>query len=113
MAKAKILHATKDQTGYHYLVHLDQDMTVASHEAHEHCLAEGSPHPHFLRRYDFGHLTPEVHQQNGKPMTEAQYLASMEAMIRENVANELAGIRFYQPAPPKHEKVKSLHGKEL
>src|SRR6266852_507647 len=113
MAKAKILHATKDRSGYHFLVHLDTDMIVGSHEAHELSLPEGAPHPHFLRKWDFGHLTPGVHQQNGKDMTEKQYLASIEEMLAEQIALELAGIRLYQPAPPKHEKVETLHGLEI
>lgn len=110
---AKILHATKDASGYHFLVHLDTGMIVASHEAHEHGLEEAAPHPHFVRKYDFGHLTPGVHVQNGKDMTEAEYLASIESMLKEQAALELQGIRFYQPAPPPHEKVLSLHGKEI
>lgn len=122
---AKVLHATKDRSGYHFLVHLDMAMRVGSHEAHELCLPEGAPHPHFVRRWDFGHLTPGVHQihhpeqvsdenPNGLvDMTEEEYLASIEAMLTEQIALELEGIRFYQPAPRPHAIVDALHQKEL
>jgi hypothetical protein len=113
MAQARILHAAKDVTGYHFLVHLDQDWTVAPHEAHELALPAGSPHPEFIRKWDFGHLTPGVHIQNGKDMTEAQYLISIEAMLKEQVELELQGIRFYKRAPKTHTLIDSLHGKEL
>jgi hypothetical protein len=110
---SKILHATKDRSGYHFLVHLDTAMTVGSHEAHELSLPEGAPHPHFVRKWDFGNLTPGVHVQYGKDMTEKEYLASIKEHLAEQVALELEGIRFYQPAAPKHEKVEELHGLEI
>lgn len=110
---AKIIHATKDAQGYHFLVHLDTEMTVPSHEAHEHSLAEGSPHPNFVRKWDFGNLTPGVHVQHGKDMTEAQYLTSIESMLKEQIDLECQGIRFYRPAPKVHTLVESLHGKEI
>lgn len=113
MAKSKVIHAIKDAQGYHFLVHLDTDMMVTSHEVHDFCQAEGSPHPHFVRRYDFGNLTPGVHVQNGKDMTEEEYIASIEAMLKEQAMLELQGMRFYQPASPPHAKVEALHGKEL
>lgn len=110
---AKILHATKHEKGYSFLVHLDTDMTVGRHEGHELSLPEGSPHPHFIRKFEFGNLTPGVHVQNGQDMTEAEYLASVEAMLKEQIDLELQGIRFYQPAPKPHSIVESLHGKEI
>ncbi len=113
MAQAKILHAVMDEQGFHFLVHLDQDWTVGDHEAHDLNLPAGSPHPQFVKRWDFGNRTPGVHQQNGKDMTEAEYLASIEAMLKEQIALERQGLRFYQPAPKPFEIVDALHGKEL
>jgi hypothetical protein len=110
---AKIIHATKDAKGYHFLVHLDPKMTVGTHEAHDLGLPAGTPHPHFVRKWDFGNLTPGVHVQNGKDMTEQEYLDSMKSMLKEQADLELQGIRFYQPAPAPHVIVDSLHGKEL
>jgi hypothetical protein len=124
VSKAKILHATKDAQGYHFLVHLDTDWTVKPHEAHDLALPEGNPHPQFVKRWDFGNLTPGVHQTFDKPateddeavmrdMTEEEYLASIESMLREQIEIERQGMRFYQTAPPPHQIVKDLHGKEL
>src|SRR5690349_3303279 len=99
---AKILHATCECGGIYLLVHLDTAMTVGSHECHELSLPEGAPHPHFVRQYHWPHRTPGVHQQYGKDMTDAEYLEMIENDLKQRVALELQGIRFYQPAPKAH-----------
>jgi hypothetical protein len=130
MATAKILHATRDHSGHHFLVHLDTTMTVGPHEAHELGLPEGMPHPHFMRRYDWPNQSRGSHQKpdpaapphdpaepNLQPqlidLTPEEYEAHIEAMIRQQAELELQGIRFYQPAPQPYEIIASLHGKEL
>jgi hypothetical protein len=95
---AKIIHAHRRPDGYHFRVHLDTEMRDE----------EGEPHSDWVREYSFGNLTPGVHQQHGLDMTEAEYYDAMEAMVREQVALELAKMR-----PPKHPVVDRFHGKEL
>jgi hypothetical protein len=95
---AKILHAHRRPDGYAFRVHLDTEQLDEA----------GAPHPDWVREWSFGHLTPGVHVQHGKDMTEAAYHDSIEAMLKEQIALELAKLQ-----PADHPTLDRFHGKEL
>jgi hypothetical protein len=96
---SKILHAQRRPDGYHFRVHLDTEQLDE----------QGAPHPDWVREWSWGNLTPGVHvDHKGKDVTEEVYHDSIEAMLKEQIALELAKLQ-----PADHPTMDRFHGKEL
>ena len=97
---SKILQAEVRANGYYFRVHLD---TGRLNE-------EAAPHPDWVREWTWGNLTPGVHTQYGEDMTLDQYHDSIEAMLKENISQELALLNVNDSTPVLLDR---FHGKEL
>jgi hypothetical protein len=104
---ARILHAHRRPDGYHFRVHLDTGKFAVEVDEEGNETVTDQPHPDWVREWTWGHLTPGVHRQNGKDMTEAQYHDAIEAALKEHIAAELTRMN------PAHPVVDRFHGKEL
>jgi hypothetical protein len=106
---AKILHAHRGPDGYHFRVHLDTEKFAVEVDEDGNETVTDEPHPDWVREWSWGNLTPGVHvHHEGRDVTEEEYHDSIEAMLKEQIALELAKLQ-----PADHPTVDRFHGKEL
>lgn len=107
---AKILSATKEADGYHFKVLLDTTKVSLTDNLAAGILA-GEPDPAWIKEWTWGfcdHL-----EQHGKPLSETDYLANIEAMLPGMIEQELKQRGAAPAAPTAAKPIKSLHGKEI